>query len=85
MSAVARMIEVAQKEPRYDGNDLVVLDGLAANRESGVRCVVWFDGNSFVAETLDGCGRGMLASATQRLDAVTRSLDGYLDIVNNGI
>lgn len=76
--SVATLIEAAEARRAYDGGDLMVLDGQ-------VHCALRYEDDRFIAYTWDDGGRGNLVSGTQRVETVAKSIDGYLDILNNGI
>ena len=72
--SVATMIEAAEARGDWVGHMLVLLDG-------DVKSSVQFNGIEFVAYTRDQV-RGCWATSPQKAEAVTRSLDGYLDKLN---
>lgn len=90
MSAITRMIEVAEHNGAYEGDTLIVLDGLVNNPNYGVRLEVEPTTGSpgWTARCRDGTGKGIhvwVPNTESREQACEDALNGYLKIVNYGI
>jgi hypothetical protein len=82
--SVTQMIEVAVQEDRWDGDVLVILDGIRDGR-AGVRWLIGIKASGYWSEVYDGQGRGYVVGGSDRDQTAIRAMNGYLDVLNDGI